>query len=105
MNVFFNSKNILCQIHLVDNIISKIKLYHLEGSQKEILDSVFGCRIGAQRTRALVDLSGDDFSVELHHLLESWKELSEGGIKFADYFYTEKVPLLQKFYTVGHTGI
>jgi hypothetical protein len=99
MDIFHGSKHILCQIHLVDNVISKISECHLTLHQDSILESIFGTRVAGERSKGLIDLSGDEFESELFGLLEHWRDLGDGGVKFANYFEV-KAELLRQHYSV-----
>ncbi|OWA54825.1 hypothetical protein BV898_19219 [Hypsibius exemplaris] len=100
LEVFFTSRNILCQLHLVDNILAKIKEFRLDGKKSEILDAVMGKRENSTRTEALIDLTEDEFDELAETLLDSWLDYGDGGRAFADYFRANKLQLLKENYSV-----
>ncbi|OWA53183.1 hypothetical protein BV898_17617 [Hypsibius exemplaris] len=98
--IFHLSRHILCQIHLVDNILRKIKEFRLEAKKGDILDAIVGKRIGDGRTEALIDMTGADFEERATVLMAEWADLGDEGAKFAEYFRDNKLHLLRDLYSV-----
>ena len=92
------AKHLRCDIHLRDNIKSKMKELALdEQASSEILADIFGKNGGNTREGGLIDLtSTKDYDTACANVTKKWAELYAKGNDFAEYFLKDKAGVLRE---------
>ena len=98
---FSGAKHLLCDLHMKDNI--KSKLFNLDigpDVSKTYMEDIFGVQIGHVKKIGLVDsLSEDSFDQNLTSLKDDWCVRHPNGEAFYQYFTTYKSELIKQSMT------
>ena len=89
--------HLLCDIHMKDNIISKLASLNIKGAVRQLfIDDIFGKNIENTVEPGLVDcMSSSDFDKKLNNLKSNWLARHENGQEFFDYFLDHKSELIK----------
>ena len=89
------AQHLLCNLHMKDNIISKLNELGIRGKASEIImTDIFGRDMGSKRVPGLIDVTDqDEFETTIQKVLEKWSSLHSQGERFISYFrkYKEEV--------------
>ena len=91
------AKHLLCDIHMRDNIVSKLCSLNIKGPEKqEFMNEIFGITINDTITPGLVDCqTAEDFDQKLDSLKDIWFQRHVEGKNFYQYFLDYKSDLIK----------
>ena len=96
------SIHLRCKIHLHDNIDRKLSsLSYDKVARQEVLNSIFGKRVGNTRTKALTDAStAEEFDTMLNDLETKWLQIEtsqhSGDVQFFSWFKNHLVVVMKE---------
>ena len=95
------AQHLLCDLHMKDNIMSKLNEFGIRGKACEIiLSDIFGKDIGSKRVPGLIDNeSPTDFDKKLDRLSNEWHLLHPLGERFDAYFRKYKAEIMKQTMT------
>ncbi|XP_062611131.1 uncharacterized protein LOC134272979 isoform X2 [Saccostrea cucullata] len=98
---FTNSKHLLCDIHMKDNIKKKLTDLSIKAEEAtEYIQDIFGKQINSEKVPGLVDcFSSDEFDQKLESLKPLWTNRHPYGDEFLKYFTTFKADLIKNCMT------
>lgn len=95
------ASHLTCFIHVRKNVKEKLCKYAVsEAVQNEILDDIFGRKVGSTLLEGLIDSEGEySFDEKLDFLLQKWKKhdpVSGAVIEFCEWFLKNKVAVIRQ---------
>ena len=95
------AQHLLCDLHMKDNVMSKLSELGIRGKACEIiLSDIFGKNIGSTRVPGLIDYeSTTDFDKNLDRLSTEWHLLHPLGERFVAYFRKYKAEIMKETMT------
>ena len=98
-----NMTHLLCDIHMRDNIKSKLcALDFSQDARTKILNDIFGRNVGEAKVKGLIDTETDtEFETMLNDVIEEWEQIqpSDKIGQFVKYFKDNKVQQIQSSMT------
>ena len=105
--VFTEGHNLMCNINMRDNVVSKLKEFGISKEIKSrILSDIFGATKQSTKTKGLIDcFNSDEVDKRFQQLKPKCKQLHQKGEAFAMYFQTHKLPFVKNIMTARiHTA-
>ena len=95
------TQHLLCDLHMKDNIMSKMKELGIRGKPSEvILSDIFGREIGCRRVPGLLDSeSHTQFVINLGKINEEWLSSHPLSERFLFYFCKYKMGIIRQMMT------
>ena len=95
------ARHLLCDIHMKDNILSKLSELGIKGKTSQpIVRDIFGKDVGTNRIPGLIDVTDAvEFDTSVEWLKEKWISMHAQGEKFVDYFLKHKADAIRRTMT------
>ena len=95
------ARHLLCDIHMKDNILSKLSELGIKGKTSQlIVHDIFGKDVGTNRIPGLIDVTDAvEFDTSVEGLKEKWISMHAQGEKFVDYFLKHKADAMRRTMT------
>ena len=89
--------HVTCFIHVRKNIKDQLAKHSISDEvRSEILDDIFGKRVGSTLLEGLVDSEDDAYEGNVKLLIEKWKEKAVGVNQFCDWFLKNKTDVIRR---------